>query len=258
MNSTGEPVWHELGDGERYVVGDAVEVLRTFQDEAAAVFLDDAWARPQRREQSGLAYDLHPFDERQAVGDESVDIERTTTEIIDACHAALVDGGWLVADADDWLTPRFVDYLRREWGDAAAEPTNGGFRRLGGVTYLCADGTPETDTHGAALSTGGYTVIFAHKGETARRTTVSARQPASWPTETYGRGGRAKPVEPYEAWVRGLVEPGELILIPCAGTAPAALAARRVFGDDARYVCVDTDERAFEAFRTRYDEIVTE
>jgi len=42
-----------------------------------------------------------------------------------------------------------------------------------------------------------------------------------------------------------------IILVPCAGTAPAALAAERVFGDDARYVCIDKDKQAFEAFKRR-------
>lgn len=245
MSLPDDTVRHEIDDGELYVVGDAVNVLEEYREKAAAVFLDDAWARPGRVQQEGLAYDLHPFD-----GDGTA----TTTDVIDASREALVEGGWLVADADDWLFPRFAEYVRTRWGDAAANPDGGGFRKLGGVTYVTADGRPDRETHGDRLTTGGYSVLFAHQGPTERRTTVSARQVATWPERTYRRGGRAKPIAPYEAWIDGLVDEGELILVPCAGTAPAAIAARHVFGDAARYVCVDVHETAYEGFQERYAE----
>ena len=254
MGLPDDAVRHEIDDGEWYVVGDAINVLSEYREEAAAVFLDDAWARPGRVQQSGLAYDLHPFDAGHVADGDDVDDTLTTVELIDACRTALVDGGWLVADADDWLAPRMVEYLRGRWGDAAATPGGGGFEKLGGVTYLTDDGRPDRGTHGEHLTTGGYTVVFSHDGPTERDTDISARQVAKWPERTYGRGGRAKPIGPYEAWIDGLVDDGELILVPCAGTAPAALAARRVFGDDARYVCIDVEEAAYEAFRERYAE----
>ena len=243
---------HPVGTNSEYIVGDAVTHLETC-DDAAAIFLDDAWARPQRREQTGVSYQLHPFDEGQPADGEQVTDALTTTQIIDACYDALTPGGWLIADVDDWLLPRFVSYLRETWGDATEAHESGGFRRIGGVTYLTEDGEPDRETHGPFLSTGGYAVVFAHKGPTDRRTSVSARQVASWPTETYGRGGRAKPVDPYEAWLSGLVDPGERVVVPCAGTAPAAIAARRLFGDAARFVCIDIEPAAYEGFKTRYD-----
>lgn len=246
---------HEVAPGCEYVVGDAIATLREHESEAAAVFLDDAWARPQRRQQSSVVYELHAFDEDQQATGEQVSDALTTTDIIDACYDALVDGGWLIADVDDWLLPRFVEYLRQEWGDAAENPDEGGYRKVGGITYLTTEGRPDTDTHGEHLSTGGYSVVFAHKGPTDRATDASARQVATWPTATYGRGGRAKPIEPYEAWIDGVVDPGELVLVPCAGTAPAALAAKRVFGSDARFVCIDIEPAAYEGFRRRYDEV---
>ncbi len=56
--------------------------------------------------------------------------------------------------------------------------------------------------------------------------------------------------------MEGLVEPSELILVPCADTAPTALAAERVFGVEARYVCIDNQEGAYEAvMRGRADAI---
>ncbi len=247
---------HAVGPGGEYIVGDALAALETLDEEAAAIFLDDAWARPGRREQTSVDYRLHPFDEQLSVDGPQVTDDLTTTQLVDACYETLMPGGWLVADVDDWLLPRFVSYLRETWGDATEHHEGGGFRRVGGVTYLTDDGTPDRDTHGPFLSTGGYSVVFAHKGPTERRTAVSARQVARWPTETYGRGGRAKPVGPYTAWLSGLIEPGELVVVPCAGTAPAAIAARQVFGDDARFYCIDIEPAAYEGFRRRYEETI--
>lgn len=242
---------HEIQKGKSYVVGDAVSVLAEYENEAAAIFLDDAWARPSRAEQFGVEYETHPFDETVEAEPRSVGTtDITTTEIIDACKSALKDGGWLIADADDWLLPRLIDYLREDWGDVAAKYTGGGYRKIGGVTYLSKDKTPDRSTAGMYLSTGGYPVVFAHKGETDKQTSESARQVVQRNRESYGWGS-VKPISPYEKWVNGLVEEGEQIIVPCAGTAPAALAAERVYGANARYVCIDIEEGAFEAFKRR-------
>lgn len=241
---------HEIDDGREYHVADALKVLDEYEDKAALIFLDDAWARPQRKQQFGVEYETHPFDENQEDVDDHVDTSLTTTDIIDACYDALIDGGWLIADADDWLMPRMIHYLQEEWGDAAATYEGGGYRKAGGVTYLKSDGTPDRSTAGMYLSTGGYPVVFAHKGETDRRSSESARQLADRPQERYDWGS-VKPISPYVAWVEALSEPGELILVPCAGTAPAALAAEKVFDDDARYVCIDNEPDAYEAFKRR-------
>jgi len=257
MAGNGAQERHEIRDGQTYIIGDALEVLNEYKDEASAIFLDDAWARPERRQQFGVEYETHPFHEDQENVDEHVNSDLTTTEIIDACKDALVEGGWIIADADDWLLPRFTQYLQAEWGDVAKTYNGGGYRKTGGVTYLTSEGIPDKSTAGMYLSTGGYPVIFGHKGETDRRTSVSARQLADRPQERYDWGS-VKPISPYEEWLSGLVEPGELILVPCAGTAPAALAAERVFGEDIRYVCIDNEPDAFEAFSRRREDALTE
>lgn len=241
---------HEIGDGKEYRIEDALKALEGYSNEAALIFLDDAWARPHRRQQFGVEYETHPFDENQENVDDHVDTSLTTTEILDACYEALAEGGWLIADADDWLMPRMVQYLQNEWGDAAATYRGGGYRKTGGVTYLTSDGVPDRSTAGMYLSTGGYPVVFAHKGDTDRRSSESARQLADRPQERYDWGS-VKPISPYVSWIEGLAEPEELILVPCAGTAPAALAAEKVFGDEARYVCIDNESDAYEAFRKR-------
>jgi hypothetical protein len=243
---------YEIGNGRSYVIGDAVETLREYEEEAAIIFLDDAWARPERRGQFGVEYDTHPFDEENIPKDDSIDTSVTTVEILKACKDALVPGGWLIADADDWLLPRLVNCLRTTWGDVAETYRGGGYRKVGGVTYVSSNGKPDKSTAGMYLSTGGYPVVFAHKGETDRRSSVSARQIADRQTEKY-EWGSVKPLSPYVEWIDGLVEPGELVLVPCAGTAPGALAAERVFGSDAKYVCIDNEEKAYQAFSRRRD-----
>lgn len=217
----------------RYIVGDALGELDSMpEDSAAVVCLDDAWSRPKRGDAFGVEYPTHEFE--------------TTTEIVEACRRVLKPGGWLIADADDWLLPRLTTYLREEWGDAA-ETYGAGFRKTGRVTLLSADGTPDCSTPGMYLSTGGYPVVFAHKGETDRRTSASASQLARRPQERYGWGS-VKPVAPYEAWLDGLCESGERVVVPCAGTAPAAIAAE-CLGLEA--VAIDCEPAAKEAYERR-------
>jgi hypothetical protein len=236
---------HEIRDGQRYIVGDVGEVMPELEADAALVYLDDAWARPQRANWFGVEYETHGFDPG---GDHQDEI--TTTEILNLCKQILLPGGWLIADADDWLLPRLTNYLRSEWGDVAASYKGGGFRRVGGVTFVTKSGDPDRSTPGMYLSNGGYPVVFAHNGETDRRTSVSARQ-ISQQASFDGDWGSIKPLGPYRAWIEGLVEEDEHLVIPCAGTAPAALAAEQVFGDDIRYTCIDNEVGAFEAFLQR-------
>jgi hypothetical protein len=236
---------HRVRDGQRYIIGDVGEVMPQIESNAAVVYLDDAWARPQRANWFGVEYDTHGFEPR-----DDQDDEITTTEIIDLCEEILRPGGWLIADADDWLLPRLTNYLRAEWGDVAATYKGGGFRRIGGVTFVAKSGEPDRSTPGMYLSNGGYPVVFAHKGETNRRTSVSARQ-ISRQASFDGDWGSVKPISPYQAWIEGLLEEGEHLVIPCAGTAPAAIAAERVFGADIRYTCIDNEPDAFQAFSKR-------
>jgi hypothetical protein len=245
-----------IQERQKYVIDDASKALGGYEEEAAAIFLDDAWARPERRGQFGVEYDTHPFNGQNIPDEDGVDTSVTTVEIIDACFNALKPGGWLIADTDDWLLPRLINYLRSEWGDVAETYQGGGYRKTGGVTYLSSDGEPDKSTAGMYLSTGGYPVVFAHKGETDRRTAVSARQIADRQHERYGWGS-VKPLSPYVEWVDGLVKEDELILVPCAGTAPAAIAAERVYGSNIRYTCIDNEEGAYDAFeRRRQEEIL--
>ncbi len=244
---------YKIKDGCTYIVGNATEVLDEYQNEAAAVFLDDAWASPERIKRLDVTYSTHAFASHlESEADES---SATSVDILDQCKDALVEGGWLVSDAQDWVAPHLVQYLVTEWGDASQahrEYDGGGYRKMGGVTYLSEDGTPSRESKGIYLSRSGYLVVFAHNGSTNRETDAPARQLAKQERigSDYGWMSQ-KPIEPYTDWIEGLVDPGELILVPCAGTAPAALAAERVFGDEARYVCIDIEQGAFEAFERR-------
>jgi len=216
-----------------YRIGDALAELRSLEEASAAVVcLDDAWARPKRGDAFGVEYPTHDFE--------------TTAAIVDACRDVLKPGGWLIADADDWLLPRLVNHLREEWGDAAASYQNG-FRKVGGVTLTASSGEPDRSTPGQYGSTGGYPVIFAHTGETDRRWSESVRQIAPRPQDRYGWGS-VKPVAPYQTWIGAITEPDETVVVPCAGTAPAAIAAERLGRD---WLAIDCEPAAREAYRRR-------
>lgn len=232
-------------EDQRYVIGDALEHLRDLSGCASVIHLDDAWARPHRAGQFGVTYPTHEIDQTEA--------------ILDACREALRPGGWLIADADDWVLPHLIEYLQETWGNVARDYRGGGYRRVGGVTYVTKDREPDCSTSGAYLTNGGYPVVFAHNGETERVTDVSARQLAQKQQEQFDWGS-VKPVDPYYEWLRGLYDPADdgMLVIPCAGTAPAAIAAEQLYHDDIydtrpRYVCIDCEEEAREAFRRRRD-----
>jgi hypothetical protein len=243
---------YKIRDEQHYIIGDVGEVLPALDSKADVICLDDAWARPQRADWFGVEYDTHGFS-RDADSDSD---EITTTDVLDLCRDLLVDGGWLIADADDWLLPRLINYLRKEWGDVAASYNGGGYRRIGGVTFQTKAGEPDKSTPGMYLSNGGYPVVFAHKGETNRKTSVSARQ-VTRQASFDGDWGSVKPIEPYRAWIEGLMQKGEHLVIPCAGTAPSAIAAEQLFGDDIRYTCIDNEPKALEMFKQRRDEVIS-
>jgi len=226
---------------ERYRVGDALAELRSLDEESAAVVcLDDAWARPGRQGAFGVEYPTHSLE--------------VSYELVDICWDVLRPGGWLILDADDWLAPRLESYIREEYGDVTAygDYQGGGYRRRGAVTYVDVSGEPDRSTPGQYLSNAGYPVVFAHKGETNRRTIAGARQVARHPRRVedgypYGWGS-AKPVGPYCEWIEGLTEPGETVVVPCAGTAPAAIAAEQLGRE---WIAVDSEPDARDAYLQR-------
>jgi hypothetical protein len=224
---------------QEYVVGDALAELAAMPPKSAAlVCLDDAWARPKRGDAFGVSYPTHEIE--------------TTYRIIDACKRVLKPGGWLIADADAYLLPRLTEYLRTEWGDAA-KTYGEGYRKVGSVVLLSADGTPDCSTPGQYGSTGGYPVVFAHNSETERRWTASARQLADRPQERYGWGS-VKPLSPYRVWVKSITDPGERVVIPCAGTAPAAIAAEELGRE---YVAIDSEPQARDAWERRREDVLS-
>lgn len=267
---------HTIRENQRYIIGDAVEELNSMKEEATLICLDDAWARPQRAGQFGVTYETHPFSEKEKMDEDYDGV--MTTDIIDACKGALKEGGWLIADADDWLLPRLIDYLQETWGDVAARYKGGGYRRVGSVTYVSKSGAPDRSTAGMYLSNGGYSVVFAHKGETDRRAATSARQLVQGdsdvededyasPFQVTGRAGRVtnygstKPIGPYKEWIRGLLDPtkrDEHLVVPCAGTAPAAIGAELLYEGKIPYTCIDIADTAYEAFEVRRQRELTD
>lgn len=220
-----------------YVVGDALSQLEEMPAESAKVVcLDDAWARPKRGGEFGVTYPTHDFE--------------MTTEIIDACWRVLQSDGWLIADADDWLQPQLVEYLSEEYGNIAEDyDADEGYRRVGGVTYVKSNGEPNCGGAGQYLRNAGYSVVFAHKAD-AEQAYAAARQVVERQSETYGWGS-VKPVLPYQNWLDELCEPGEHVAVPCAGTAPAAIAAERL---GLSWTAIDCEPEAREAFERRRDD----
>jgi len=194
----------------------------------------------------GVNYPTHPFDSDERL---------IVTAVVDACWETLEDGGWLIADTDDWLLPRLLQYLITQYGDVNGQPSpyrGGGYRKTGRVVYVTKSDPTRPNRSGGAkyLRQSGYPVVFAHKGETDRYGYSSAVQFAHRPSERFGWYS-VKPVSPYETWIDELTEVGEKIVEPCAGTAPACLAAERLYGDDARYEAFDIEEEARSAFEKR-------
>lgn len=214
-----------------YVIGDARDLPDLLPEPAVAAAVDLAWARPHR---NGV-YVTYP-----TYGPES-----GLWDFVDAVREALADGGWAFFDADSWLLPRLINYLRETWGDVAATYRGGGYRRTGWVM--------QSGGGGHYFRNGGYPVVFAHKGETDRTAAVDATIGAAVDREVKREvaWGTLKPVAPYEQWLGAVTEPGEHIAIPCAGTAPAAIALERLYGDDATYTAVDSQSEAREAFKRR-------
>jgi len=205
-------------------------------EKAAVAAVDLAWARPQR---NGVHVTYPTY------GPES-----GLWEFVDAVYESLVDGGWAFFDADDWLLPRLIRYLQDNWGDVASTYSGGGYRRTGSVVYTGHPGA------GHYFTNGGYHVVMAHKGDTDRTSSVPAKQVCPRP-KTNTDWGTPKPTEPYAEWIPSVMDKDELLYVPCAGTAPAALALECKW-PDTRYICVDGEPDAKKAFKKRRKEFTVQ
>jgi len=217
---------------QEYRIADAREPLNK---EASVAAVDLAWARPNR---NGV-YVTYP----------TYAPDNGLWDFVDAVYESLQPGGWAFFDADDWLLPRLIHYLQEHWGDVASSYQGGGYRRTGTIVF---DGHPGG---GHYFTNGGYHVVFAHKGETNRTSSVSSKQVATRP-DKHG-WGTPKPVDPYRKWVTEVMNPDELLYVPCAGTAPAALGILQEWGEKANYICVDSEPEAKEAFERRKQAQIT-
>lgn len=241
----------------KYRVADALDTLREEHDRSAAfIHLDDAWARPKRNGAFGVEYPTHPFDEEQAEnvsGEPGVETELTVVEMLDACRRVLQSGGVLAVDVDSYLLPRVLDYFRAAWSEGCCAVAQ--------TTALSKDGTPDCSTPGMYLSTGGYTTVLAWRDASPAPQGHPLRENHALHTacqrqrEDYG-WGTVKPLAPFLRWINAYTEPGDRIVVPCAGTAPAAVAAERLHGRAADVLCVDIEQEAKEAYeRRREDEL---
>lgn len=219
-----------------YVIEGAQDALADLSDGCAkVVHLDDAWQRPKRCGGMGVEYPTH-------------DVEQSFT-IVDECWRVLREDGWLIADADDWFKKQLEDYLCEKYGNVAETYEGGGYRRTGGVTYLRSDAGIDRGGAGMYLRNAGYHVVFGTKPD-ADTAYEGARQVAHRPKEDWG-WNNVKPLQPYLAWVDALCEDGDLVVEPCAGTAPASVAAER---QGLEWWACDIEPAARDAFERRLSE----
>ncbi|WP_123619582.1 hypothetical protein [Halorubrum sp. CSM-61] len=226
-----------------YRVADAYEEIRSEPDDSVAfIHLDDAWARPKRGNAFGVEYPTHPFS-REDDHFEPDKHEFVVTDIVAECIRVLRPDGILVADTDSWLFPQLFEWL--------CDRLDSGCARSGGVTLLSADGTPDCSTPGQYGSSGGYSVVMASPASCPGLSSYSV---ADRQHEQYG-WGTVKPLSPYKTWVREATASDDRILVPCAGTAPTAIAAEMLY-EDPDVLAIDVESDARDAYeRRRTDEL---
>jgi len=240
-----------------YRVADALAVLQDEPAESAAFcHLDDAWARPQRNGAFGVEYPTHPFSEADAeqVADEpGVETGMTVVEMLDACRRVLQPGGILSVDTGSYLLPRVLDYLQAEWSPRCFA--------LAQTTALTQAGEPDCSTPGMYGSTGGRTTVFAWRDATPVPQAHPAGEnhslhcPCERQREDWGWGS-VKPLAPFLDWIDTYTEYGDRVIVPCAGTAPAAIATEWLHGEAANVLAVDIEKEAKTAYeRHRADEL---
>lgn len=240
-----------------YRIGDAHATLESEPARSATfIHLDDAWARPNRNGAFGVEYPTHPFDESDAQlvdGEPGVETNVTVVEMLEVSYRVLESGGVLAVDVDDYLLPKVLTYVCDEWSPTCYTVVN--------TVALTSSGEPDRSTPGMYGSTGGYATVLVWKdaspipqGHPCRENlTLGCACPRQ--REDYG-WGTVKPLAPYLRWVDAYTERGDRIVVPCAGTAPAAVAAERLYGDDADVLCVDLEPEAKAAWgRRRADEL---
>jgi hypothetical protein len=247
-----------MPNGVEYRIGDALEALRNLPPASAQfIHLDDAWARPNRNGAFGVEYATHPFDSDAAddVADEpGVVTHLTVTDMLDASYRALDSGGILAVDTDSYLLSKTLEYATEQYGTHAFA--------IAQTTALTNDGDPDCSTPGMYLSTGGYATVFIWKDAAPLPTDHPTNPPHTLhcackrQREDYG-WGTVKPLAPFEQWIQTYTEPGDRIVVPCAGTAPAAIAAELHHGDDANVLCIDTEPEAKAAYERRSSDELT-
>lgn len=235
----------------QYRVGDALTTLESEPSGSTdCIHLDDAWARPNRNGGMGVAYETHPVDEGSAELVESepgVTTELTVEDFLAESLRILRSGGLLIVDTDDYLLPNVLSYLSRQGHDRSY--------RVGQITALTKDGEPDKSTPGMYGSTGGYASVLVWKDACPLPAehpvgSHNLHCPCERQRESYGRG-TVKPLDPYKQWLDEYTVAGDRIVVPCAGTAPAAIAAEDLYGEDVDVLCVDIEDGAKEAYEER-------
>lgn len=215
----------------KYIIKD----VRTYEPpkKANVMCVDLAWARPNR---AGVYVTYPTYKPGNGLWD-----------FVDWVYQNLEKGGWAFFDCDDWFLPRLINYLQENWGDVASTYRGGGYRRTGAVVYPTGGG-------GHYFTNAGYHVVMAHKGETSRKSSVKSKlcsERVDYKMRKQIEWGTLKPIKPYKQWLDSITTEKDLLICPCAGTAPSVLAYEQLYGDQAQWIAIDSEKDAKIAFEKR-------
>ncbi|AFD04031.1 ORF10 [Halogeometricum pleomorphic virus 1] len=207
---------------------DAFDAVPTLEDDSAHVAVVDYPWTFSNQDRPGAASNYQPEDW------DMEDNERFP-EILDELARPLVDGAWMFVFADDDVLPAF----RR-----AVEETFTYRKTLIWDTERMGLGHYFRSRHGYIIAaTNGDTDRRVTKAPTVFEAPAPQRQPGradTYPTE--------KPARLLEEMLRPVTSPGERVIEPFCGSAPALEAARTL---DLRYWGVDVSDDALRRARSR-------
>jgi len=124
---------------------------------------------------------------------------------------------------------------------------------------LTKDGEPDRSTPACTPRAAATRLCWCRNAAPPRGATpvTSTIRSVCLSEPTRGLGlGTVKPLAPALGWTQAYVDAGDRVIVPCAGTAPVAIAAEREYGDGVDVLAIDVESGARNAYeRRRADEL---